>query len=70
MDSFAVARKDAYGLLPEPSTRGVYVLNGRYVEAAIQDVRLQLGRAGVRLALVLDWVLGGAVTTPMRQRAT
>jgi len=25
MESFGVARRDAYGLLPEPSTRGVYV---------------------------------------------
>jgi hypothetical protein len=58
--AFAVARKDAYGLLPEPSTRGVYALDGRYIEAAVQDVRSQLSRAGVRLALVL----GKAVGTP------
>ena len=58
MEAFEVARKDAYGLLPEPSTRGVYVLDGGYVEAAIRDVRLQLSRAGVRLALVLNKALG------------
>jgi len=60
MESFAVARKDAYGLLPEPSTRGLYVLDGGYVNAAIRDVRVQLSRAGVRLAVVLNRALGGA----------
>ncbi len=59
MESFAVARKDAYGLLPEPSTRGGYVLDAGYVDAAVTDVRLQLSRAGVRLALVLNKALGG-----------
>jgi hypothetical protein len=59
MESFAVARRDAYGLLPEPGTRGVYVLDARYVDAAIRDVRMQLGRAGVRLAVVLNRALGG-----------
>jgi hypothetical protein len=58
MDSFAVARKDAYGLLPEPSTRGVYVLDAGYVNALIRDVRVQLSRAGFRLALVLNEALG------------
>ena len=38
MESFAVACKDAYGLLPEPSTKGVYVLDAGYAEAAIRDV--------------------------------
>jgi hypothetical protein len=60
MESFAVARKDAYGLLPEPSTRGVYVLDDRYVDAAVRDVRLQLSRAGVRLALLLNKAIGGS----------
>jgi hypothetical protein len=57
MDSFAVARKDAYGLLPEPSTRGVYVLDAGY-NAAVQDVRIQLSRAGVRLSVRLNRTLG------------
>jgi len=34
MESFAVARKDAYGLLLEPSTRGVYVLDASYINTA------------------------------------
>jgi hypothetical protein len=58
MESFAVARKDAYGLLPEPSTRGFYVLDARYIEAAVRDVQAQLSRAGVRLAVVFNKVLG------------
>jgi hypothetical protein len=60
METFAVARKDAYGRLPEPNTKGVYVLDPGYVEAAVQDVRIQLSRAGVRLALVLNKALGPA----------
>jgi hypothetical protein len=58
MESFGVARKDAYGLLPEPGTRGVYVLDDRYIEAAVRDVQAQLSRAGVRLAVILNKVLG------------
>lgn len=59
MDSFALARKDAHGGLSKPScSRGVYVLDGRYAEAAIQDVWLQLSRAGVRLAVVLNKAVG------------
>jgi hypothetical protein len=46
------------GLLPKPSTTGVYMLDARYVEAAIRNVRVQLSRAGVRLALVLNEALG------------
>jgi hypothetical protein len=60
MESFAVARQDAYGGLPEASTRGVYLLDARYTEAAIRDVRVQLSRAGVRLAVVLNRALGRA----------
>jgi hypothetical protein len=58
MESFGVAHKDAYGLLPEPTTRGVYVLDARYTDAAVRDVRVQLSRAGVRLAVVLDKAIG------------
>ena len=58
MESFAIARKDAYGLQPVPSARGVYVLDPGYVEVAVKDVRMQLARAGVRLAAVLNKALG------------
>ena len=54
METFAVARRDAYGRLPVPSANGVYVLDAGYVDAAVKDVRLQLARAGVRLAQVLN----------------
>jgi len=60
MESFGVARKDAYGLLSKPSTRGIYVLDTSYTDAAVRDVRLQLSRAGVRLAVVLNKALGGS----------
>ena len=58
MESFAVARRDAYGLLPEPSGRGVYALDAGYINAAVQDVRIQLSRAGVRLSVRLNRTLG------------
>jgi hypothetical protein len=58
MESFAVARKDVYGRLPKPSGTGIYALDADYIDAAVQDVRVQLGRAGVRLAMVLNKVVG------------
>jgi len=63
MESFALAHDHAYGLLHVPSTRGLYVLDNRYVDAAIEDVRMQLSRAGVRLALVLNKALQRAPST-------
>jgi hypothetical protein len=60
METFVLARDHAYGGLPVPSMRGVYVLDAGYVDAAVQDVRSQLSRAGVRLALVLNKALSGA----------
>lgn len=58
METFGVARHDAYGKLPNPSASGVYALDRRYVDVATQDVRLQRGRAGIRLAVVLNQALG------------
>jgi S1/P1 Nuclease len=58
MESFALARDHAYGMLPQPGEGGVYVLDTRYVDVATRDVRLQLGRAGVRLGMVLNKALG------------
>jgi hypothetical protein len=60
MESFGLARDHAYGLLPVPSTRGIYVLDDRYIDSAVADVRLQLSRAGVRLAMLLNKALGGS----------
>jgi len=58
METFEVARHDAYGRLPAPSANGVYVLDTGYVDAAIKDFRIQLARAGVRLSGVLNKALG------------
>jgi hypothetical protein len=54
MESFKVAKADTYGLLPEPSSRGSYRLTDKYITTATDDVALQLSRAGVRLAFVLN----------------
>jgi hypothetical protein len=60
MEAFALARSDAYGLLPRPGDQGTYSLPPVYVNQAVKDVALQLSRAGVRLAFVLNQVLSGA----------
>jgi hypothetical protein len=57
METFALARSDAYGLLPQPGGQNTYLLPPVYVEKAVRDVALQLSRAGVRLALVLNRAL-------------
>jgi len=54
MESFQVAKDDAYGQLPEPSARGSFRLSDEYVTTATEDVALQLSKAGVRLAFVLN----------------
>src|SRR5258708_21254804 len=53
-ESFKVAKADAYGLLPEPSSRGSYRLTDEYITTATDDVAQQLSKAGVRLAFVLN----------------
>ena len=53
-ESFQLAKGDAYGLLPEPNTRGSFRLTDEYVTTATQDVAIQLSKAGVRLAFVLN----------------
>jgi hypothetical protein len=57
MEAFALARRDAYGLLPPPDNHGKYSLPSAYGEQAERDVALQLSRAGVRLAVVLNRAL-------------
>ena len=42
MEAFALARDDAYGLLPGPDDRGGYTLPMAYVEGAVRDVALRL----------------------------
>jgi hypothetical protein len=56
--SFALGRSIAYGELPRPDASGVYELPAGYVEAASDAVRVQMERAGVRLAAVLNAALG------------
>jgi hypothetical protein len=53
-ESFRIAVSDAYGQLPEPNARGSFRLSEDYVTEATQDVSLQLSKAGVRLALILN----------------
>jgi hypothetical protein len=57
MEAFALARSDAYGLLPAASGQSMYSLPPAYVEQTVRDVALQLSRAGVRLAFVLNRAL-------------
>jgi hypothetical protein len=54
MDSFAIARVEAYGELPPAGPNGVHLLDERYVREATMTVQLQLQRAGLRLAQVLN----------------
>ena len=58
MESFKVAKEDAYGRLPEPNTRGTYHLSEDYIAMATHDVASQLSKAGVRLAVLLNKTLG------------
>ena len=57
MESFALAREDAFGLLPQPGDQGTYALPPAYMDQAVKDVALQLSRAGVRLAFILNQIL-------------
>jgi hypothetical protein len=54
MESFAIARVEAYGKLPPAGPDGVHLLDERYVREATMTVQLQLQRAGLRLAQVLN----------------
>ncbi|TAM12459.1 MAG: S1/P1 Nuclease [Nevskiaceae bacterium] len=57
-ETWEIAKKDAYGPLPA-RRRGVTVkLSPAYVRQAQADVALQLSRAGVRLAWLLNRALG------------
>lgn len=58
LESFGLAQRVAYGELPEPTTRGRYRLSARYLRDSRAVVALQLSRAGVRLAWLLERALG------------
>ncbi len=59
MEAFDIARDKVYGKLPKPNTSGTYALPASYVTASKAIVTLQLSRAGVRLANVLNAALAG-----------
>jgi hypothetical protein len=59
MESYRVAKDDAYGRLPSPNYPGSYRLTDEYVALATRDVAVQLSRAGVRLAWLLNKAVGG-----------
>jgi hypothetical protein len=54
MESFVIARVEAYGQLPPAGPDGVHLLDEHYVREATQTVRHQLQRGGLRLAQVLN----------------
>lgn len=56
-ESFSLAQAHAYGALPAPVGNERYRLPAGYVDQALDVVSLQLQRAGVRLALVLNRAL-------------
>jgi hypothetical protein len=57
MESFAIARDHAYGLLPAADSPNHYRLSAAYVSDAITVTQTQLSKAGVRLAFVLNQAL-------------
>ncbi len=59
LQAFDLGRRDAYGRLPPRNASGTYRLDQHYIEAARRDVALQLSRAGVRLAAILNTRFGG-----------
>jgi hypothetical protein len=58
LDSFRIAKDDVYGRLPPPNARGGFRLPDDYITMARRDVAMQLSKAGVRLAAVLNKALG------------
>jgi len=57
LESFKIAQDDAYGQLPPPNTHDSFSLTDDYVSTATNDVSLQLSKAGVRLAMILNQAL-------------
>ncbi len=57
-EAFRLSKADAYGMLPSPDAAGKYELTETYDEMAARDAALQLSRAGVRLAWLLNSALG------------
>jgi hypothetical protein len=61
MESFQLSRKDVYALPSQPTcaTRGSVTLTPAYQAVAARDAAIQLERAGIRMATLLNWALGG-----------
>ena len=57
MESWAVAKRHAYGLLPRASAPDYYELSERYVSQATAVTAEQLSKAGVRVAWLLNRAL-------------
>ena len=53
-------RTNAYGKLPPKKADGSYELPPDYVTDAIEVIRVQMARAGVRLAATLNHALAGS----------
>lgn len=53
-ETFNMAKDDAYGQLPEPNSHGSFRLSDEYVTMATNDAAVQLSKAGVRLAKILN----------------
>jgi hypothetical protein len=56
-ETYAVSKRNAYGMLPAPSGGSRYELSQAYVDNATQVTAEQLSKAGVRLALLLNRAL-------------
>ena len=56
-ETFVIARDHAYGELPSPDSRGKFHLTDDYVQMGAEVVPVQLSKAGVRLAFVLNKAL-------------
>ncbi|MFC5472421.1 S1/P1 nuclease [Paraherbaspirillum soli] len=59
LQAFELAKSDVYGKLPAPDSTGKYHLSASYISNASKVAALQLSRAGVRLAKILNDALGG-----------
>ena len=60
MDTFALAKTDVYGQLPKPNQHRSYRLSEDYLSMATKDAAIQLSKAGVRLAFILNQALGSS----------
>jgi hypothetical protein len=60
LEAFALAKRDVYQLnnLPTCAAPGTVALSDAYMRAAQADANLQLRRAGIRMALLLNQALG------------